>query len=78
MEEMSVECLLDHASDAAHNLLLEYGRDVKKHDVRLRLMLNYRTRVLPEYEREHIVDKVWREIKKALFSSEKDRIERKG
>lgn len=49
---------------AAKNLLEEYSDKITKIKIRFCLLLNYDTRRMNEYERERIVNRIWRAIQK--------------
>lgn len=55
---------LQNALNAAYSLIAKHGHEIKKNDVRLKIMLYEETKHFPDYEREKLVDKIWREIKK--------------
>ncbi len=55
---------LQNARNAAYSLVVKYTPEIMKRDVRLKIMLYEETKHLPDYEREKLVDKIWKEIKK--------------
>ena len=48
--------------NAANNLFNEYGINIRKHDVRIRIMLNHTTINLNDWDKDKIVDRIWRKI----------------
>ncbi len=65
-EKQALSHFLKNAQNAAYNLVVKHGHEIKKNDVRLKIMLYEETKHLPDYEREKLVDKIWREIKKII------------
>lgn len=49
--------------NAAKNLVISYGLGIRKHDVRLSIKLNHKTKELNDIEREKIVNRIWLYIK---------------
>ena len=65
-EKLPLSHFLKNARNAAYSLVVKHGHEIKKQDVRLKIMLYEETKFFPDYDREKLVDKIWREIKKII------------
>ena len=48
--------------NAANNLINEYGTTIRKHDVRIRIMLNSKTINLNDWDKDKMVNRIWRKV----------------
>lgn len=65
-EKRPLAYFMGNARNAAYSLVVKYTHEITKRDVRLKIMLYEETKSFPDYDREKLVGKIWREIKKII------------
>ena len=53
----------EQITNAANNLLDEYGADIRKHDVAISIELNNATKDAYWTDRKRLINRIWRKIK---------------